>query len=67
MMDWIREKLASKQQAIEDGVCNLCGEPVLSFRDELSLDEYEISGICGNCQDELFEPDPYFEEDADEV
>ena len=67
MMDWIRAKLASKQQAIEDGVCNLCGDPVLSFKDELSLKEYEISGCCQSCQDELFEPDPYFEEDADEV
>ena len=66
MMDWIRKKLESKKQAIEDGVCNLCGEPVLSFKDELSLTEYEISGCCQNCQDELFEPDPY-EEDADEV
>ena len=64
MMDWIRKKLESKKRAIEDGICNLCGEPVLSFKDELSLTEYEISGICQNCQDELFEPDPY-EEDAD--
>ena len=66
MMDWIRKKLESKKQSIEDGVCNLCGEPVLSFKDELSLTEYEISGCCQNCQVELFEPDPY-EEDADEV
>ena len=66
MMDWIRKKLESKKQAIEDGICNLCGEPVLSFKDELSLTEYEISGCCQNCQDELFEPDPY-EEETDEV
>ncbi len=66
MFDWMYEKLKSKKQAIEDGVCNLCGEPILSFKDELSLREYEISGMCGNCQDDLFEPDPYVEE-SDEV
>ena len=29
MFDWMWEKLKTKHQAIEDGVCNLCGEPVL--------------------------------------
>ena len=67
MMDWIKKKLETKQQAIEDGICNLCGEPVLSFKDELSLTEYHISGCCQNCQDELFEPDPFTEEESDEV
>jgi len=62
MMDWIRQKLETKHQSIADEVCNLCGEPVLSFEDELSLREYEISGICQNCMNDLF-----IEEDEDEV
>lgn len=66
MFDWMYEKLKAKKQSIEDGVCNLCGEPILSFKDGDSLKEYHISGMCGNCQDELFEPDPYTEE-SDEI
>ena len=50
MFDWMCEKLKSKKQAIEDMVCNLCGEPVLSFKDEDSLKEYHISGCWQNCQ-----------------
>ena len=67
MMDWIRKKLEAKHQSIADEVCNLCGEPILSFEDELSLKEYEISGCCQNCQNELFTPDPFIEEESDEV
>ena len=64
-MDWLMGKLNDKKQAIRDEVCNLCGEPILSFKDELSKREYGISGCCQNCQDELFEEDP-FVEDEDE-
>ena len=53
-MEWLKEKLASKEQAIEDGICNLCGEPVLSFEDAISEREYAISGTCQNCQNEVF-------------
>ena len=64
-MDWLMGKLNDKKQAIRDEVCNLCGEPVLSFKNEISKHEYSISGCCQNCQDELFEKDP-FVEDEDE-
>ena len=66
MFDEVRKMLETKEQAILDEVCNLCGEPVLSFRDKKSLEEYHITAMCQNCQDKFFEPDPY-EEDADEV
>ncbi len=65
-MDWILSKLASRQQAIEDNVCNLCGEQVLSFKDELSKTEYQISAMCQNCQDDTFIEDPYVEDDTNE-
>tara|TARA_R110000787_G_scaffold260256_1_gene365479 strand:+ start:312 stop:521 length:210 start_codon:yes stop_codon:yes gene_type:complete len=50
---------ATIPQAIEDNICNLCGEDILSFSDEKSLVEYEISAMCQNCQDEIFTEDPY--------
>lgn len=36
--------------------CTDCGLPVTekSFRDTLSIKEYEISGLCQRCQDEIF-------------
>ncbi len=39
-----------------EGVCPFCGVEVDedSFRDELSLKEYRISGLCQKCQDEMF-------------
>ncbi len=61
-LPWILNELASRQQAIADNVCNLCGEQVLSFKDELSKAEYQISATCQNCQDELFAEDPYMED-----
>lgn len=36
------------------GFCPTCGEPVSEFRDELSKKEYQISGMCQSCQDEVF-------------
>jgi hypothetical protein len=36
------------------GFCPLCGQEVPGFRDELSLREYRISGLCQKCQDTAF-------------
>ena len=33
------------------GICPTCGKRIAGFRDYLSLKEYEISGVCQNCQD----------------
>lgn len=43
------EKIAKKR-------CPLCGDPIGKFRDRLSEREYEISGMCQNCQDTMFDP-----------
>ena len=61
-LDWVMKKLASRKQAIEDGVCNLCGEKADKFKDGLSKAEYAISATCQACQDKLFAEDPYVEE-----
>ena len=55
--------LAKRKQAIEDEICDLCNDPILSFEDEKSLQEYHISGLCQSCQNEIFIPDPFVEDD----
>ena len=59
LLAWIQAKRSTIDQAKEDQICNLCGEPILSFKDELSKREYEISAMCQNCQDGYFEEDAY--------
>ena len=42
----------------EEGKCPFCGKVIdvdHEFRDELSLKEYHISGLCQSCQDEVFD------------
>jgi hypothetical protein len=43
-------------KAVERGDCPLCKRKVNKdeFRDELSRKEFEISGLCQLCQDEIF-------------
>jgi len=46
-----------RKGSIEKNVCAVCYEPVdeFKFKDELSLKEYRISGMCQSCQDKIFE------------
>ena len=40
------------------------------FIDQLSVDEYKISGLCQKCQDQVFSPyeeDPYFDPKEDQA
>jgi hypothetical protein len=42
---------------VENGVCPFCKKvivPSREFRDEASLEEYKISGLCQKCQDKYF-------------
>ena len=43
-------------KVVERGDCPLCKRKVNKdeFRDELSRKEFEISGLCQLCQDEIF-------------
>ena len=43
-----------REQAILDGVCVSCGQMAELFRDNLSREEYRISGFCQDCQDFVF-------------
>ena len=42
-------------QAIQEGKCPICKGEITEFKDELSVREYEISGMCQKCQDEFFD------------
>mgnify|MGYP004455944823 FL=1 len=40
---------------IDGGKCPTCSAEIdHNFRDELSLKEYKISGMCQDCQDSFF-------------
>lgn len=43
----------------ENGQCPICEEKIKenSFKDELSIKEFKISGMCQSCQDRFFEGD----------
>ena len=43
-------------KAVEQGKCPFCGKTVESdeFRDDISKEEFKISGLCQKCQDNVF-------------
>jgi len=47
----------SRNEAISEGLCATCdaeGIEISSFTDDLSVKEYQISGMCQKCQDSVF-------------
>ena len=47
-----------RKGSVNTMTCGWCGKPADGFRDELSMKEYTISGLCQECQDKTFvEPD----------
>lgn len=45
----------NRVSSIEGNMCSFCGKPVYRFKNDLSLREYQISGMCQNCQDKVFD------------
>lgn len=43
-----------RKESIEKDVCVMCGRPADSFKNENSHREFTISGLCQECQDEVF-------------
>ena len=41
-------------QAINEKKCPVCRNPIIDFRNEISRREYLISGLCQDCQDQMF-------------
>ena len=48
------EAVFGRSSSIENQVCASCGESANDFQDDLSRREYSISGLCQQCQDEVF-------------
>ena len=55
-----------RRAIIRDNKCVSCGKSIhlassitKAFRDDISLREYSISGLCQQCQDRVFEPDQH--------
>lgn len=46
-----------KVRMIKEGKCPLCSAKVemREFRDEISVREFKISGLCQKCQDDVFD------------
>ena len=41
-------------EGITSGKYTFCKKPITEFRDEISEKEYNISGVCQECQDSVF-------------
>ena len=54
VMEFWLEEMFGRTTAIENMKCVTCSEPADGFRDEISLKEYTISGMCQSCQDSVF-------------
>lgn len=48
---------ANHLSARSTNTCILCGKPAKSFRDSSARLEYNISALCQDCQDRLFNRD----------
>lgn len=49
---------STEVDAIEEGRCPFCKKLIESvpFKDDISRKEYEISGLCQECQDDIWAP-----------
>jgi hypothetical protein len=62
-MDTFKDDLAltlfgrSRTLAVAGKSCVMCGKFADNFRDELSRKEFNISGLCQRCQDQVFTED----------
>lgn len=43
-----------RREAIHSQTCVSCKEPADHFKDNISIKEYSISGLCQKCQDSVF-------------
>jgi len=60
-------KFITREDAISEGLCALChtdGIEISSFTDDLSVREYQISGMCQVCQDKVWDT---IEEDSKDL
>lgn len=56
MRDFLRKMFPTQLKNIDEGKCASCGKLIVAteFRDDISVKEYGISGMCQECQDGVF-------------
>lgn len=47
----------SRKECFDKLICVTCGKEIDGFRNNISLKEYRISGMCQECQDGVFGED----------
>ena len=54
--DIMKKLFPEETEAVEHGFCPFCKSPICleEFRDNLSIKEFNISGLCQKCQDKIF-------------
>ena len=54
--DILNQLFPDMVKLIEEGKCPTCGELVKigKFTDPLSVEEFQISGLCADCQNKTF-------------
>lgn len=57
MIQAIETLFPGTKKAIDENRCPVCGETIGKFRNLISVREYEISGLCQECQDIAFGED----------
>lgn len=54
-MSYLSDKIFPRaKELIDSGKCPFCENAIGEFRDELSIKEFKISGLCQKCQDDVF-------------
>jgi hypothetical protein len=54
MKNVIESIFPGTKEALANKKCPMCYKPIGIFKDALSEREYEISGLCQDCQDDIF-------------
>jgi len=54
LIDALNPSGRKRVDSIRSDICAWCGKPATEFRDTPSRREYTISGLCQECQDEVF-------------
>jgi len=57
MIEAIEVLFPGTKDAMANGICTLCKLPITKFDDEMSEKEYQVSGMCQECQDKVFVED----------
>ena len=60
IQNFLENVFPEETKRVKEGKCPFCGKkinPETEFKDDLSKKEFEISGMCQACQDNIFKED----------